>query len=147
MYQLGEKKVIYPPSNLLQNEEKKKDQISNALFGRKPAEATVAGDLKGLVVLKPGALSNFHNSQAETNSPKIIHPIPGNVDQVKNEVKEDIPDLENDICSICICNQNEAVLEECGHTSVCIECVSKIIKKSRDRDGNLVCKLKCPFCQ
>jgi hypothetical protein len=61
--------------------------------------------------------------------------------------QEDIPDLENDICNICVCNQNNIVLEPCGHTSICQDCVSRIIKKTRDQEGNLIASLKCPYCQ
>ena len=60
---------------------------------------------------------------------------------------EEIPDPDNDICNICISNQSNIVLETCGHTSLCQECISRIVKKRRDQDGNPTAKLKCPYCQ
>lgn len=115
-------------------EEQEKQAITDAIFGGPPTNIQIPilkGRSGGAASMKDGKTENGLDSSKVKKEPQ----------------QEDIPDLENDICNICICNPNQIVLEACGHTSFCQECVSRMIKKRRDKDGNPTAKLKCPFCQ
>lgn len=72
-------------------------------------------------------------------------------DQTKNladDQKEKIPDLEEDLCSICCTNVTEIVLESCGHTSFCLDCIRRTTRTTVDPiNSKQKVFLNCPYCQ
>lgn len=120
-----QKKVKEMDENPMQTQKK---QIENALFNKNKGSSGIK-----IPILKGRIGASKKNDEGE---------------QIKKKpVQEKIPDLQNDICNICISNQSNIVLETCGHTSLCQDCVSRMIKKHRDKDGHPTANLTCPFCQ
>lgn len=47
-------------------------------------------------------------------------------------------DEDRDICKVCLDNEIQTVLVECGHMAVCVECGDKLMRNPRP---------ECPICR